>query len=269
MKYEELKPNNFENKVSGVKSKLSTQLNDEIKAKCLSDFFKEKLSQEYTRISYSMSKLTSYRTFLLFLVGAGIALSKLYFELFDFLTTITIFIIYYYYCFSLYHVISSAISVSSINMSSSGDYKWDKCNKDLAITYIYDLVNVRYSADKKVSLVKCAEKYLQMTFLLMMILTSAYFIFDSIKKVTPPNLNNEKSFSIYNNSGEFDLSEFSLFVSKLKNHAGSIYIVHCTQSKKVDDLNTLFSVISVEKIDLIFIETNETNFCNGLTVIHF
>lgn len=271
LKYIDINPDKTKENINKTQDRLKQQLSNKESAKCISDFFKDKLSQEYTRISYSMSKLTSYRAFLLFLVGAGVPLFKLYSEVFDFYITCIIFSFYYYYCISLYNIISSAISVTGVEMSTSSDYEWtnEKCNKDLATSYINDLVHVRHSATKKVSLIKGAEKYLRIIFILVIALLLTYVPHSKMINNAPQGLNNKQSFSIYSKNGEFNLVEFSSLISGLIEHDGEIYILHCEQSNGVKNINSIFKIIKLKSDRLNFIDTSEDSFCSGLIVIHF
>ncbi len=240
------------------------------KAKSLADFFKEKLSQEFTRINYSMTKLTSYRTFLLFLVSVGLPLFKFYEKELSFNAALIIFSVYYYYCFSLYKLISSAISVKNTEMATSSDFDWNTCNVALAKSYIHDLVTTRVNANKKVSLVKNAEKQLKKTFYLMLFLVlSLLFISNnSLEKTLVPPSNNA-SFIVYNNNGDFILSNFSSLVSQLERYGGDIYIMYCDGTVTKKKLIDIFRILEVDSKRIKFIETNNSSFCNGLTIIHF
>ncbi|RRS08591.1 hypothetical protein EAG18_11380 [Pseudoalteromonas sp. J010] len=253
-----------------VVSKFENVLSDDNSAKALSDFFKEKLSQENTRISYAMQKLTSYRSFLLFLIVVVAPFFSYFVGVFGLYFSLFYYFLYYLYCYYMYIVISSAIGIKSSVRSTSDDYEFaiGSCNRGLVELFLFDAISTRKDADYKVSLLSGAERYLKVTFA-MFIGLFASFTLSNIDFERKPKSDERGSFQVYREGGQIDLQELSNFTEALSVHRGTVYVLYCEHSPSEEKKRILFSVLGKDDISVVFTKAKTTSLCKGEVLVHF
>ncbi|MDK1285942.1 hypothetical protein [Pseudoalteromonas umbrosa] len=238
--------------------------------KYLSDFYKEKLSQENARISISMQKLTSYRSFLLFLAAIPAPLFNIIISGFGVLFSILLYAFYYLNCFYLYKTISSAISIRQRYLSSANDQPFEKLpEKSLAQLYLYDLVSYRKTSEFKVAMIRNAEKYLRILSISLLVIFFSYVLVvlktysGGKEKVS----SSEIAFVVYNDLGQLDIKEYTKMISKVSEHKGEIKVILCSKANKKSSIEKMYSIIDSNEISLVYIESENKSHCTGEVLI--
>lgn len=219
-----------------IKSQDETLINNQV------DFLRDKISMNQSRTESGYNKINLYTAFILahigFIVYLAEKISKLEPE--NHLTNYTFYLLFamaIYYSVNGLLFIREAASIKGYVRSTFKELKVDSSVPNLAVAYYTDWSSTNNESHVITSIVAVVEKYFIRGFVLSLAVWSCIFISTHVAFPKNAEKSQKGEFLIFNESGDFQKSEFASLLSDVDLGSKKIYVV-----SKENDANALMLV---------------------------
>ncbi|MFM5578339.1 hypothetical protein ACK4A1_01670 [Aeromonas veronii] len=197
------------------------------------EFLKDKISMNQARIASGYNKTNMYVAivlvyfgFVLYLIGKVVNLATINYWLF-FLTFFVGYNAFNCACF-----IKSSLSIRGYIRSSFRSIKNDASIKELACAYYRDWYSTNNEGDVITSYVGNVEKYFTRSLVVSVLVLGILSIGDKTDLFKGETMHHNNEFLIFNETGEFQKSEFILLVNKINEGSEKVFIINSKGEKK-------------------------------------